>query len=139
MVFKKGKETFLLEIKNGTESNLYLGAAMGFGVFMGIFPVWGFQMLIALMVAHVAKLNKPLVLLFANISIPPFMPFILLGSLQTGSLFLNGDWLSVSIESITLDLCYEFLFSYLVGSVLLATFMGALCFFIAFFLLRLVR
>ena len=42
---------------------------------MGIVPIWGFQMLAALFLSYIFRLNKIIVLLFSNISIPPLIPF----------------------------------------------------------------
>ncbi|MCF6343024.1 MAG: DUF2062 domain-containing protein, partial [Bacteroidales bacterium] len=61
-----------------------------FGVFIGIVPIWGFQMLAAAFLAHFLRLNKVLVLLASNISIPPMIPFIIYFSYKTGGLFVNN-------------------------------------------------
>lgn len=58
--------------------------AIGFGVFMGILPIWGFQMLTAAFLAHFFRLNKILVLAASNISIPPLVPFIIYFSYKIG-------------------------------------------------------
>ena len=44
------------------------------GIFMGIVPIWGYQMLATLFLAHVLKLNKVIAIVAANISIPPMIP-----------------------------------------------------------------
>src|SRR5690606_16375920 len=55
---RKGLWTaFKEEWRNGNESNLKKATAIGFGIFMGIFPVWGFQMLIAGVLAKLFRLN----------------------------------------------------------------------------------
>ena len=41
---------------------------------MGIVPLWGYQMLITLFLAHLFRLNKVIALVAANISIPPMIP-----------------------------------------------------------------
>ena len=63
--------------------------ALGFGVFMGIVPIWGFQMIVATFFAHKLKLNKAIVLLAANISIPPAVPFLIYMGYQTGFFIYN--------------------------------------------------
>ena len=40
-------------------------------IFDGIVPLWGYQMLITLFLAHLFRLNKVIALVAANISIPP--------------------------------------------------------------------
>lgn len=72
------------------ESPIKVSAALGFGIFMGIIPIWGFQMLVAAFLAHFMKLNKILVLAASNISIPPLIPFILYFSYGLGGLVLNS-------------------------------------------------
>src|SRR6184192_1573319 len=59
---------------------LRLASAVGLGLFCGIAPIWGYQMLVAAAVAHFLRLNKAIALLASNISIPPVAPFILYAS-----------------------------------------------------------
>lgn len=73
------------------ENPLKMSAAMGFGVFMGIVPIWGFQMLVAVLIAHALKLNKVVVLAFSNVSLPPLIPFIIYLSYKTGGLFFENS------------------------------------------------
>ncbi len=51
---------------------------------MSVMPIWGFQMMAAVGLAHIFKLNKVVVVAFSNVSLPPFIPFILYGSLRIG-------------------------------------------------------
>ncbi|MGE7776920.1 DUF2062 domain-containing protein [Chitinophaga sp. NPDC101104] len=109
------------------ESNGTKAASVGFGVFMGIFPVWGFQMLIAVVIAQLLKLNKALVLIASNISIPPMIPFILLGSMQMGRFFVKEDttwWLFKIGSNISFDDVKQNLFQYITGSITLAVAAG---------------
>ena len=114
--------------KNFTESpdsNLRLAFAAGFGVFMGIIPIWGYQMLAAFALAHWMKLNKWIVLVFSNISIPPMIPFILFGSYVAGGILLGNSVLPqfhhISFEVVAADLL-----QYLLGSVVFALICGVL-------------
>jgi glycosyltransferase involved in cell wall biosynthesis len=59
------------------------------GLFFGIVPLWGFQFALAIVTALVFKLNKVIVGLTAQISVPPMIPFILYVSVKTGELVLN--------------------------------------------------
>ena len=43
-------------------------ASIGFGIFMGIFPIWGFQLIIGIPLAILFKMNKVLFIVFANIN-----------------------------------------------------------------------
>ena len=49
-----------------------LACAVGLGLFCGIAPIWGLQMVTAATLAHLLRLNKAVTLLASNISIPPF-------------------------------------------------------------------
>jgi len=72
------------------ENTLKLSTAIGFGMFMGIAPIWGFQMVVAALLAHFFRLNKIIVLTFSNISLPPFIPFIIYLSYEMGGLVMNN-------------------------------------------------
>lgn len=108
---------------NSGESVARKSAAVGFGVFMGIVPIWGFQMIVAVFLAHLFKLNKIIVLAAANISIPPAIPFILYASLWTGGLLTNRPTF-VDIDSITIETAYMSLFQYVLGSIVFAVVAG---------------
>jgi uncharacterized protein (DUF2062 family) len=108
---------------------------VAFGVFMGIIPIWGFQFVSALIFAHFLKLNKAIVGLAAQISMPPMIPVLLYGSLKTGQWILGREMSdTISTDQLTLDtikqLIHEYLFSgkvlqhfyeYLLGSMVFAT------------------
>lgn len=121
---KKVKAFFDNYLFHSGESVMQLALAAGFGVFMGIIPIWGFQMIVAVALAHFLRLNKIIVLAFSNISIPPILPFILLGSLWFGSLIVGGSVLP-DIETLTIDVAFQSLTQYLCGSVILAFAAGA--------------
>ena len=139
MIKKTWKQQLLEQLQEGTQNNFNLGLGIGFGIFMGIIPIWGFQMIVAVGLAHILKLNKPIVLLFSNISIPPIMPFILFASLQLGSFLLSGNWLSISAKQLTLETSFQFILYYLVGSVVFAFACGTLSFLISWYLLNKLR
>jgi uncharacterized protein (DUF2062 family) len=87
------------------------------GLFMGVAPVWGYQMLIAFALAHILKLNKVIVLVASNISIPPMIPFILFASFKTGAFFIEANKLNLRFNSdISFDLIKDNLIQYIVGS-----------------------
>ncbi len=79
------------QLTNHNESPQKVASAVGFGLFMGILPVWGFQMLLAAFFAHLLKINKVIVLVASNISLPPMIPFIIYSSYRTGGLLIKGD------------------------------------------------
>jgi len=89
------------------------------GIFMGIFPVWGYQMLLGVSLAHLLKLSKPITLVASNISIPPMIPFILFGSYATGCIVTNTP-ITLIISEISIDSVKDVFMQYLVGSVIFA-------------------
>jgi len=122
------------------ESNSKLAASIGFGVFMGIVPIWGYQLIVAVALAVVFKLYKPFVIVAANISIPPMIPIIIFGSIATGA-FVLGHPLSdfkfsqiIGFESITNNLKH-----YVIGSLVLAIVLGFLSGIFAYLFLFLFR
>jgi len=78
------------QITAHNESPAKIAFALGFGVFMGIAPIWGFQMLVAAFLAHFMRLNKILVLAASNISLPPVVPFLIYFSYKTGGMVVNN-------------------------------------------------
>lgn len=114
---------------NPQESNNTKAASIGFGVFMGIVPVWGFQLLIGIPLAVFFKLNKTLFILAANISIFPFTPFILAASLVTGKLVL-GDKHWLEMHTMTLEQFKHAGIAFFLGGAVLAVVAGALAYLI---------
>lgn len=125
-------------IIHSSDSNMRMAAAMGWGIFCGIIPVWGYQMVIAGVTAHFLKLNKVVAIAFSNISIPPMIPFILYGSMVAGAWALGMDNI-FSIENISLDNVFESVAQYVVGSLMLAIVSGITVFLISFLLMVLCK
>ena len=71
--------------------------ALAVGVFISFTPFLGFQTLLALLVATVARLNAAVVVTGTWLNLPWFMPFVYAGSLKLGAWLLRdlhsfGDW-----------------------------------------------
>lgn len=107
---------FSRNLLHSGESSARLAAAAALGVFMGIVPLWGFQTVTAIYLAHILRLNKIIVVAFANISLPPMLPFILYASLWTGA-ELCGTPLTIDIDTLTAQKAAESLWQYILGSV----------------------
>jgi len=105
---------------------------------MGIVPLWGYQMIIAFAAAHLLKLNKALVIIASNISIPPMIPFILYGSMKTGALIL-GQPLALTFKDITLEAVKRMLVQYIPGSIVFALIVGLLGWIITYVYLKFKR
>jgi len=127
---------------NSPDSNLKISAEVAFGIFMGIVPLWGFQMLTALLISHLLKLNKVLVIVAANISIPPVVPFILFFSYQTGGLFLGHKLKEIPFNEVNIDALknnLEQFIQYILGSFVFATALAILIGTLTFLLLLIFR
>jgi len=118
---KKGfKKFFLEDILESTDSNFKKSAAIALGVFIGISPFWGFQTVLLFTFAALFKLNKVIAYLASNVSFPPFIPFVIYGSLKMGSYFVSNEAALVLDSSLTLDDIQKNATQYIVGSLILA-------------------
>jgi uncharacterized protein (DUF2062 family) len=98
---------------------LRMSLAAGLGLFFGIAPIWGCQMIVATAVAHFLRLNKAITLLATNISIPPIMPLIFYGALVIGHWLFTGQWLQLSLHQVSYRTASEYLGQWAVGSIAL--------------------
>lgn len=95
--------------------------SVGFGVFMGIVPIWGFQLVVAIAISLFFRLNKTLVILFANISIPPMIPVVIYVSHYTGKMWLGRNAQDISFsDEITLAFIHNHFVQYMLGAITLA-------------------
>jgi glycosyltransferase involved in cell wall biosynthesis len=122
---KKGIKKFLLEnILHSQDSKLKKSLSIALGVFIGIAPLWGFQTIIVLSLAVLFRLNKAISFAFSNISFAPFIPFIIYGSLKTGSYFIPSQTPLFLDTAMTFADIQDNIKQYLVGSVIFATIMS---------------
>lgn len=121
------------------ESNFSKAASIGFGFFMGIVPIWGFQLLIGIPLSVYFKMNKVLFLTAANISIPPFIPFIVFGSYKFGGIFYKNGVQLKSVKDLTLDSIHVNFVQYFLGGTLLAVFAGLIGFGLSFVSFKIIR
>lgn len=125
-VTKENVQRFISNhITHSKDSNLQIMLAVMFGVFMGIVPFWGYQMILAGVLAHFMGLNKVITLVASNISIPPMIPFLLFGSYATGGWILNRP-VTLTLHEVTFDAIRDSLVQYLAGSVVFAILCGLL-------------
>ncbi len=139
-VWKKGLwTTFKDELSNKNESNLKRASAIGFGIFMGIIPIWGFQMLVAAALAKLMRLNVILTLVSSNISIPPMIPLLLFLSYWCGGIVINDSIELNWNAELTLSDMYLNLKQYVIGAFIFAAAAGISMFFISWGLLSVIR
>jgi glycosyltransferase involved in cell wall biosynthesis len=135
--YKESKKKLYNHTVGSPDSVIKKSLSMGFGVFMGIAPFWGYQIWLGIGLAHLLKLNKVIVAIFSNVSIPPFIPFILYASYYVGAKFLGKPMELVFSKDIGMDDVLKSLEPYLYGSFLFAFMAGITVTIIAYVTLHL--
>jgi glycosyltransferase involved in cell wall biosynthesis len=122
-LFDKEKRQQLINehIFNTKQSDELKAISVAFGIFMGILPIWGFQLVLAIFLAIIFKLNKALVIVAANISLPPMIPVIIFLSYKAGAFWMGNKAIDLLFaKSISLETIENNLKQYLYGSITLA-------------------
>jgi len=119
---KKARQQFLNQhLLHPHHSDELKAVSIAFGIFMGIIPLWGFQLAIAVFLSVVLKLNKGLVIIAANISIPPMIPLIVFLSYKMGAWWMGNHAMHlVFSKNISLHDIKANLQQYIYGSITLA-------------------
>jgi uncharacterized protein (DUF2062 family) len=92
---------------------------------MGIVPIWGFQMITAIAISILFRLNKALVIIAANISIPPMIPVVIYLSHTTGKIWMGENAQSISFsDEITLQFIHNNAVQYFSGAITLSAIAG---------------
>jgi len=112
------------------ESNHTKAASVGFGIFMGIVPVWGFQLAIGIPLSILFKMNKTLFIIAANVSF--FPPIIWLASLLTGKLLLGHETGLFDWHTLSWDRVMEEATAFFLGGSVLAIVAGAVAYILTF-------
>lgn len=134
---KKARQKLFEQLLSLDRSDQYKAASIGVGVFSGILPAWGFQMFIGLFIALIFKLNKGLVVIASNISIPPMIPLIIFLSYKTGGLWMGSQNTDVAFSfQLSLSSIGQHLEQYIYGSITLAIIAGISSALTTFILLR---
>ncbi len=131
------KTLFNTYILSKSESNKKIILSVMFGVFMGIVPIWGYQLITAILLAYLLKLNKAIVIIVANISIPPMIPFILYGSFVTGGVFMGKGLSSFKFSfDFSYDVIKTNLLQYFIGAFIFAVVVSLIMGLITFLLIK---
>ncbi|MDR3681746.1 MAG: DUF2062 domain-containing protein [Flavipsychrobacter sp.] len=105
--------------------------SIAFGIFMGILPVWGFQLIIGMPLAMLFRLNKTLFFIFMHVSMLPFTPLFWMASLLTGNLLMNRPMIIHDWRHITLGDVRTEGISFILGGTVLAIVAGIATYFIS--------
>ncbi|MES1214372.1 MAG: DUF2062 domain-containing protein [Bacteroidota bacterium] len=138
LFYQKNWKTVLKEhLFNPLQADYIKALSVAFGVFMGIIPIWVFQLLVAIALAIVLRLNKTLVIIAANISVPPMIPLLIFLSYKMGAFWMPHNAVSLPFSSqITLHAIRINLLQYIYGSITLAIAGGILFGLLTFVLLK---
>lgn len=118
---KKSIRKFIKEdVLESDGTNRTKAFSIALGVFIGLSPFWGFQTLIVISLAVLFKLNKVLAFVASNVSLPPFIPFIIAASLFLGAPFVHGES-NILSQELNFELVKNNLLQYVIGSAILAT------------------
>jgi glycosyltransferase involved in cell wall biosynthesis len=85
----RAKALFREHVLGSKDSNQKITLAVMLGLFIGVAPIWGFQIMAVIFFAVVFKLNKVIALAAAHISIPPMIPIIVFASFKLGGMLLG--------------------------------------------------
>ena len=138
---KKARQQFLNQhLLHPHHSDELKAASVAFGVFMGIVPLWGFQLALAIFLSIIFKLNKGLVIIAANISIPPMIPLIIFLSYKMGAWWMGDHAMHlVFSKNISLQDIKANLQQYLYGSITLAVIAALALGFISYLLMKIFK
>ncbi|WBV59030.1 DUF2062 domain-containing protein [Chryseobacterium camelliae] len=118
---KKSFKRFIKEdVLESDGTNRIKAFSIALGVFIGFSPFWGFQTLLVISLAVLFKLNKVLAFVASNVSLPPFIPFVIAASLFLGAPFVSGDS-DIFSQELNFDLVKNNLLQYVIGSMILAS------------------
>jgi len=121
------------------DTNMQISLSVALGIFTGILPIWGFQLILALVLAHLFRLSKFITGVAANISIPPNIPLLLFMSYITGGIVL-GTGSSIKFSSnLTVKSFETNLLQYVTGALVLSVVAGLAAGLITFIILKIFR
>jgi len=141
----KVREIFIAELKSNNSPNRK-ALSFALGIFLGIFPIYGFQAAAAIFAATFLKLNRPLAVLGTMISIPPMIPIIVFAAIWCGTIVMPTDATTPSVQILAklfLENQKEFFMVsgkyFIVGSVFLAAVSSLLSYLIIFLACKTIR
>lgn len=137
---KKVEQFFRRHLFHSNHSDELKSVSIAFGVFMGIIPIWGFQLGSAIFLSILFRLNKALVIVGANISIPPMIPLIIFCSYKLGEVWMGADAHQLKFtDNISRESIRAHLTQYFYGSMSLAVLAATLAGMITFVVLKMIK
>lgn len=99
-------------------------AAVFLGIFIGIVPIYGFQLLVAVGLAFFFRLNKPLTVAGTFINNPLLQPLIVASSVEMGYFLRGGSFRAFHLSALTGAHMKEEIIAWVMGSVVLGVLVG---------------
>ena len=123
---EKGRAFVSKYLLQSSQPDYIKAISVGFGMFMGIVPIWGFQLITAVaLLQFFFRLNKALVILAAHISFAPLIPFIIYLSYKVGAYWMGENAVYIKYSwRITLESIKKNAEQYIAGSIILAIILG---------------
>ena len=119
------RKKFKEQLIKSDQSHLKKSVSIGAGVCVGILPIWGFQLMIIILLSMLLKLNKAMAIIASNISVPPMIPLIVFSSYKMGAFFIPPQKQVLQFSNnINLDSIKSNFAQYLYGSIFLAIISG---------------
>ena len=123
---KKSLKKFIREdVLESDGSNRTKAFSVALGVFIGFSPFWGFHTLLVISLSVLFKLNKILAFVASNVSLPPFIPFIIAAALYLGAPFIQGES-NILNQELNFELVKNNLLQCIIGSAILASSMSVI-------------
>jgi glycosyltransferase involved in cell wall biosynthesis len=137
---KKGRKKIIATLYNPNDTDEVKALSIGLGIFMGIVPIWGFQLAVAIFLSIIFKLNKALVVFSAHISIPPMIPVVIFLSYKAGEYWMGDKVTNMAFSSkISFKTIGEHMEQYIYGSLTLAVVASLTVGLITYALLKLLK
>ncbi len=134
------KQFYREQITNNPQTNTRIILSVMLGAFMGVAPLWGYQIILTLLIAQFLGLNKIIAVVVSNISLPPMIPLIIWASFRLGSLVVHGKPFEIILSrNINLKMIWENISQYVAGAIILGILLAIIFGTVTFFLLHLLQ
>lgn len=114
---KARKENLKKLFYNPNTSPLSKAWAMFIGVFIGVLPIWGMQIISAIVSAQYFKVDKPMAVIGSYINLTPLYPILIYFSLQIGALLVGNNTIIPPLSEISLATAKTYFWLYVLGCI----------------------
>jgi len=126
----------IVRVRGGELTPGCVARSVAWGVFVGATPLFGLHTLLAVAPAFFFRLDPFISYLGSNVSMPPMIPILLYVETQVGSWLLHGETLPLGWKMLAPQHFLHVSSSLIVGSLVVASLLSAVCASCAFFVAR---